>query len=81
MDTYHDIDLMKCTECKECIEACPEKFLTYEQTGCDFDGNPLPPMIGHAYEYVPCHHCEGFWENQTPCQKACKQEAITITRW
>ena len=81
MDTYFSIDGFKCEECLKCVEVCPQNFLVYEQSGCDFDGEPLPPMIHKTRDYTPCHHCDGFWENKTLCQEVCENDAIEISRW
>ena len=83
MDSYFSTN-SNCIVCGDCIDACEldgQNFLTLHIGGCDFDGNELPPMIGGAHEYVPCHHCQGFWKNQTPCKIACKNNAIEISRW
>ena len=83
MDTYFSTT-HKCIVCGDCIDACEldgKNFLTLFVGGCGFDGEPLPPMIDGACEYVPCHHCEGFRENMTPCQITCSHDAIRISRW
>lgn len=83
MDTYFSTN-SNCVTCGDCIDACEidgKNFLTLATGGCDFDGEPLPPMVVGAYEYVPCHHCDGFWENKTPCQLVCKNNAIELSRW
>ena len=84
MDTYIHIN-HKCIVCGDCIDACEidgQNFLTlFLRPGCDFEGTPLPPMIGGAYEYVPCHHCDGFRTDTTPCQIVCKNNAIELERW
>ena len=72
MDTYWHTDF-HCTKCGACIEACNLKgkqWLTIFQT-TDYDGYE-EVYIGGMCDYVPCHHCDGFWENKTPCQKVCK---------
>ena len=83
MDTYFNIN-NKCITCCDCIDACEfegQNYLKLFIGGCSFDGEELPPMVQGAYDYTPCHHCDGFRENTTPCQIACKQNAITISRW
>ena len=83
MDTYLTIN-HKCILCCDCIDACEldgENYLTLGIGGNDMDGNPLPPMIMGAYDYTPCHHCDGFWEDKTPCLQVCEQNAISIRRF
>ena len=79
MDTYFDTNC-NCVACGKCVEVCPrdeimlfewynpysEKTETYVDTVCD---------------YVGCHHCDGFWDNNTPCLQVCEMNAIKITRW
>ena len=80
LDTYWHTDF-HCTKCGACIEACNLKgkqWLTIFQT-TDYDGYE-EVYIGGMCDYVPCHHCDGFWENKTPCQKVCKNNAIKISR-
>ena len=83
MDTYFSTN-GKCIVCGDCIDACEFEglnFLTLSIGGCGFDGEPLPPMVSGACEYVPCHRCEGFWQNDTPCIRVCENDAIRISRW
>lgn len=83
MDTYFHTNF-NCVICGDCIDACEidgQNFLTLSIGGCGFDGEPLPPSIAGAYDYVPCHHCDGFWDDHTPCQQVCKNDAIEISRW
>lgn len=83
MDTYIYTN-QNCIVCGDCIDTCEldgQNYLTLSVGGCDFEGNPLPPMITGSSDYVPCHHCDGFWENQTPCQLTCKHDAIKIERF
>lgn len=83
MDTYLSIDFT-CILCCDCIDACEldgQNYLTLAIGGCGFDGEPLPPMIQGGCDYTPCHHCDGFRENQTPCQKVCPTNSIKISRW
>lgn len=80
MDSYFSVDSMKCTDCYMCIPTCPENFITrvewfhpiFEETLVSYEG---------AYDYVPCHHCDGFWEDRAPCQIACPVDAIELSRW
>lgn len=83
MDTYFSIGF-ECITCCDCIDACEldgQNYLTLSIGGCDFDGNPLPPMVTGAYDYTPCHHCNDFRENKTACQIVCPTGAIEISRW
>lgn len=84
MDTYLTIN-SNCITCGDCIDACEfegQNYLTMIYRYCDFDGiYNHECMVQGAYDYVPCHHCDGFRENKTPCQITCKQNAITLERW
>lgn len=46
----------------------------------DFDGEEVK-FITEVCDYTPCHHCDGFWEDNTPCQRACPNGAIELSRW
>ena len=54
-----------------------------EEYDYDFDGEmEHMKYVSQRYDYVPCHHCDGFWEDKTPCQQACPvDDCIEITRW
>lgn len=73
----------ECIRCGECIKVCPENFLYMEEYDCNLDGEvEHMKYVSQRYDYVPCHHCDGFWEDKTPCQQACPVDGcIEITRW
>ena len=72
MDTYWHRNY-NCIKCARCVKACQEQgqnFLTGRRDG----------YISETSDYVPCHHCDGFMENKTPCQRVCHYNAIEIER-
>ena len=78
MDTYFSTNY-KCEKCGLCAEECHKNgeqwltaFVTDDDEICYIDG---------ISDYVPCHHCDGFWEDKTPCQKVCPNGAIELERW
>ena len=73
MDTYIYINC-NCVRCGRCVIACSEQ-------GEDFLVGRRDVEPRGKYEYVPCHHCEGFWDKKTPCQKVCYYNAIELERW
>lgn len=74
MDTYFHTNF-NCIKCGRCVKACHEngqKFL---------DGGRDSGPRTYDFDYVPCHHCEGVWQEEAPCQKVCFYDAIEIERW
>ena len=84
MDTYRNIN-HNCIKCGDCIDACEidgQNFITMIYGWESFDGiYNHECFIQEKSDYVPCHHCNGFREDKTPCQIACNQNAITLERW
>ena len=81
MDTYFNVN-HKCIDCYKCISSCPESFI--QRFSClDKTGTEKYAYYDRAYEYVPCHHCNGFFEKgvKTECQLACPVDAIELSRW
>lgn len=80
MDTYWSNSL-ECIGCGECVNVCPEKWLYMEKCKDVFDDVEEEFVyIGGGTDYTPCHHCDGFWGNRTPCQVVCPVNAIRIER-
>lgn len=72
MDTYFYVGF-SCVQWGRCVKACRENsqdFLTGVRDDCPHQST----------DYVPCHHCEGFWNNKTPCQEVCHYNTIEIER-
>lgn len=78
MDTYFNTN-HKCETCGKCVTACPKNFITMGKF-TDFDGEVVK-FIEKVCEYTPCHHCDGFWTDDAPCQRACPNGAIELSRW
>jgi len=74
MDTYFHTD-WTCVKCGRCVKACKEEGQNFLEGGRD-----CGPQH-YSFDYVPCHHCAGVWQNEAPCQKACHYGAIEIERW
>ena len=80
MDTYFNTN-HKCIACGKCVEACPRGFLALETfESYIFEGEEFT-VVATLCDYVPCHHCNGFWDNNTPCMQVCESNAIEISRW
>ena len=73
MDTYWSTNC-NCIKCARCVKACKEK-------GQNFLSGRRDGYISEKSDYVPCHHCDGFREDKTPCQSVCHYNAIEIERW
>ena len=80
MDTYFNVDSFECTDCGKCIQVCPRNFI-YRAEYCDEDFDETFIFYEGVHDNPQCHHCDGFWENKTPCQEVCEANAIKITRW
>lgn len=76
MDTYFNTN-WNCVKCGRCSKACQEHGEGYLKGRRD----TRPDCNTCSLDYVPCHHCEGVWRGQAPCQKACHYNAIEIERW
>lgn len=76
MDTYWNTNF-NCVKCGRCVKACHEdgeKYLTGKRD--------IPPDYYNSnIDYCPCHHCEGVWEGNAPCQRVCYYGAIEVERW
>lgn len=81
MDTYFSIDSLVCTDCGKCIKACPDNLICRDEC---YDEELNETFVFYDLfddYYVPCHHCDGFWEDNTPCQQVCEVDAIKLSRW
>lgn len=84
MDTYFNVDMLKCNDCGKCVDACPQDFIVREEYYDKAFDNCIGEITAYytgACEYVPCHHCTGFWERNTPCLEVCEYGAISLSRW
>lgn len=75
MDTQFHCHSDLCVACGKCVRACPQHII-------HLDG-ALAYGLTYAnvwVDYVPCHHCDGFWDKDTPCIRACPNHAIFHTR-
>ena len=84
MDTYFSTS-SECTLCGACVDACHSQGLGWLNVfSCVSEYSDIPKetkYIDGMSDDAPCHHCDGFWSDSTPCQSVCKNKAINISRW
>lgn len=80
IDTYFSVDSTKCTDCFMCVPTCPHDFIERTEWFHPIFKETIV-SYGGVCDYTPCHHCNGFWEDKTPCQEICPNDAIELSRW
>lgn len=79
MDTYFHTN-HKCISCGKCVKACPRGEIVLTEWYHPYFEETIT-SVETVCDYVSCHHCDGFWDNNTPCIQVCEANAIELSRW
>lgn len=80
MDNYFDTS-HECIGCGACVYAC--SFFGYNALYlCKSSYDEDKYFVVADNDSLHCHHCDGFCEDNAPCQAFCpKDSVITIERY